>query len=108
MPAEPPAHLSPPMTAFWNAVVDHYVLDDPPALELLRRACEASDRADQAREVIDREGPTIVTRHGEVKVHPAVAVERDARTAVRQFLRELRITDPPAEDRHASRLGGTR
>ena len=105
--ASPPEHLSARSTAFWEAVVTAYVIDDPPALELLRRACEASDRADQARAELDRDGVTITTRHGEQRVHPAVAVERDARNAVRVLLRELRIVDPPA-DQQAPRLGGRR
>lgn len=104
----PPPHLSERSAAFWRAVTAVYVVDDAPSLELLRRACEASDRADEARAVLDRDGLVVTTRLGEVRAHPCVAIERDSRNAVRQLLRELRVTDPPAEDRHSSRLGGRR
>ena len=76
-----------------------FELDDPPALELLRRCCEAMDSADDARAEIVRDGASYVTRHNEIRPHPAVARERDARIAVARFLRELRVTDPPQDSR---------
>jgi hypothetical protein len=84
--------------------VSEFAIDDAPGLELLRRCCEASDRADMAREEVERDGATFRTRFGEIRAHPAVAVERDARNAVRQLLRELRVTDPP-DDARIGRLG---
>ncbi len=101
-----PAHLSTRGRAFWRSVITEYAIDDPAGLELLRRSCEALDRADGAREIVAAEGATFTTRTGEVRAHPAVAIERDARNAQRQLLRELRITDPPA-DGQISRLGRT-
>lgn len=100
----PPKHLSARSRAFWRQMLAEYAIDDAPGLELLRRACEASDRADSAREEIDRDGATFRTRFDEIRVHPAVAVERDARNALRQLLRELRVTDPP-DDPRLGRLG---
>jgi P27 family predicted phage terminase small subunit len=99
-----PKHLSARGRRLWRDLICTYSLDDPAGLELLRRACEASDRADQARDVLAKEGLTVATRFGEVRVHPAVAVERDSRNALRQLLRELRVTEPPTEDR-IPRLG---
>ncbi len=46
-----------------------------------RVALEAHQRARECREQIDRDGLTIEGRDGQVKVHPLVAAERDARAA---------------------------
>lgn len=100
----PPEHLSARSSAFWRAVVADYLIEDAPGLELLRRACEAMDRADEARAVLEREGLTFTSRYGELRPHPCVAVERDARVAVARLLRELRVTEPPEDDR-PPRLG---
>jgi P27 family predicted phage terminase small subunit len=94
---EPPEHLTERGKTLWRSLIGEFVLDDAAAHELLRRACEASDRADDARLVIEAEGVTFTTRFGEPRVHPAVAVERDARNALRQLLRELRVTEPQGE-----------
>jgi P27 family predicted phage terminase small subunit len=103
----PPKHLCPRGRELWQSLVSEYQIDDAAALELLRRACEASDRADQALEQLERDGLTVTNRFGEVRAHPAVAIERDARNAQRQLLRELRLTEPvPADDQaRLPRLG---
>lgn len=69
-------------------------------LQLSKRiaTCEASDLADKAAEIIAAEGATFTTRFGEPRAHPACAIERDSRNALRQHLRELRITDPNPAD----------
>jgi hypothetical protein len=85
-------------------MVDDYDLDEAPARELLRLACEAMDRADQARELLDAEGLTIRDRYDQVRPHPAASIEVANRTAVARFLRELRVTDPPPEEERV-RLG---
>ena len=100
----PPGHLSTRAKGYWRAMSKTYELADPPAQELLRRCCEAMDRADQAREEVDRDGATFKTRYGEIRPHPAVAIERDARTAIARLLRELRVLDSP-EDPRPGRLG---
>jgi P27 family predicted phage terminase small subunit len=74
-------------------------------------ACEAHDRMSQARDLLAREGITITTRHGEVRVHPAIAVERDARTAFVRAIRELGLApddepDTPSPPRLSGRYAG--
>jgi P27 family predicted phage terminase small subunit len=70
-------------------------------LRLLQLACEAWDRAQQARAAIEREGLTIRTDEGGLKAHPAVGIERDSRLAVARFVRELDLdTEPPAPERN--------
>jgi phage terminase small subunit len=101
----PPDHLARSVD-LWSSTVEDFDLE-PHQLELLRRACEASDTADAAGEVVRAEGVTVLDRFGAARAHPAVAVERDARTAVARLLRELRLDEEPAEAR-PPRRGGRR
>src|SRR5947209_3483630 len=105
-PPAPPDHLSKRSKAWWREMVKTYELDDPPAKELLRRAAEAMDCADRARAQVEQDGPTFRTRYGEIRPHPAVAMERDARIAIARLLRELRVLDAP-DDPRPGRLGRT-
>jgi len=50
---------------------------------------EAHQRARECREAILREGMTVVGRDGQAKVHPLLAVERDARQAFLSAVRTL-------------------
>lgn len=83
-----PSHLSTPMKAWWRQVVDDYSLE-PHHLLLLTQACEAHDRATQARKQVDADGPTIADRFGQLRPHPAVQIERDSRAAFARLVRQL-------------------
>ncbi len=69
-----PKHLSRRSKAFWRRVLTEYVLEVH-HVELLLRACEAMDRADEARKQLDAEGLTVVDRYGQVKPHPCASIE---------------------------------
>lgn len=103
----PPDHLNDRSAAFWSRMIADYDLEDPPARELLLRACEAMTRLDQARSLLDSEGLTVEDRYGQVKPHPATSVETQSRIAVARLLRELRVLDPP-DDPRPPRGGGRR
>ena len=75
----PPAHLAPETAGWWKAVLQEFVLE-PHHMRLLRLACEAWDRCQQAREILDRDGPTTGTESGGLKAHPCIGIERDARS----------------------------
>lgn len=92
-----PDHLSARAADLWTSVVNAYELGSH-QLELLRRACEASDRADQAVALIEAEGLVIVDRYGQSKPHPATQIERDSRTALARLLRELALEPGPPEE----------
>lgn len=92
-----PPHLTDGTASWWLAVQADYSLE-PHHVRLLTLACEAYDRTQQAREIIDLDGPVVVTDGG-IKAHPAVAIERDARLAFARLLRELDLDTEPASDR---------
>ena len=85
MQPEPPTHLSPSARNWWTSVVETYVLAEH-HLRLLQLCCEAWDRAQSAREQVDREGMTITGREGGIRPHPCIAIERDARLAVARLV----------------------
>jgi len=99
VPPQPPAHLSASAQQWWQATVDRFELEEH-HLRLLQLACEGWDRAQTARELLDREGLTIPGREGGIRPHPAVAIERDARLAVARLVRELDLdVGPPPSQR---------
>ena len=86
-PPSPPEHLSAEATALWGEVLGDYELEAH-HLRILQAACEALDRAAEARAAIERDGAYIEGRFG-MKAHPALAIERDSRTQLLRALREL-------------------
>jgi phage terminase small subunit len=105
---KPPGHLSAASKRWWAAVVADFELGDHHR-ELLTLACEARDRGEQARKLLAKDGPVFVDRFGAPRAHPAVAIERDSRTAFARLVRELRLDDEPEDpDVRPPRLGGGR
>ena len=95
---KPPRHLKPATRRWWLSVVTDWELEEH-HVRLLTLACEAWDRCQQARELINRDGLTTPTGSGGAKLHPAVRVEQDARTGFARLLRELDLdVDAPAQD----------
>ena len=43
----------------------------------------------QVRKLIERDGLTFVDRHGSIKPHAAVSIEKDSRTAFARMIREI-------------------
>src|SRR6516164_5652364 len=91
-PRSPPAHLSEDMRDWWQQIGSTYVLESH-HWKVLQTCCESWDRLQQARQVLSEEGLTIETKDSR-KAHPAVAIERDARS---QFLIALRQLDLDVE-----------
>jgi P27 family predicted phage terminase small subunit len=84
----PPKHLSAAMRSWWQSVTKSFALE-PHHLLLLERACCAWDRAEQAREILARDGLIVAGREGGSRPHPAVAIARDAEVNFCRVLREL-------------------
>ena len=99
MTTDAPDHLSDDARAWWRHVVGDFALE-PHHVHLLTLACEAWDRGQQARAILDAEGLTYLDRFDAPKARPEVSVERDSRVAFARLLRELDLdldgpTEPP-------------
>lgn len=89
-----PSSLGKTGRIFWRRVHATWGDFDARHLELLRMACEALDRAEQAREAIRRDGITVPTADGtSIKSHPALGVERDCRIGFARLMRELGLPE---------------
>ena len=92
-----PTHLAASTRAWWRSVMVDYQLEGHHQ-HLLTLGCEALDRAEEARKRLAEDGSFYTDRHGAPKVHPAVAVERDARLSYARLLRELDLDGEPGPD----------
>jgi P27 family predicted phage terminase small subunit len=86
---QPPDHLGEPERQIWRHVFEDFELSTRTAEAVLTAALEAHQRARECREAITREGMTLGGRDGQAKVHPLLAVERDARQAFLAAVRAL-------------------
>jgi phage terminase small subunit len=84
-----PEGLSAASAALWRRFHAEYDLRSTPTLELVESALRSRDIAEQAREVLAREGLTILDRHGKPRPHPATVIHRDSRAAYVSTLRIL-------------------
>jgi phage terminase small subunit len=87
----PPRNLKKAAKEMWNQLRADFELDDGAGLALLRCACEAFQRSQEARALIDKEGACIVDRFGQRKPHPAISIERDSRGQLIAALRALKL-----------------
>jgi hypothetical protein len=71
----------------------------------LRVALEAHDRMRAAQKCIGKDGATIEDRFGQLRAHPLLAVERDARASFLAGMRSMNLDLEPLRDR-AGRPGG--
>jgi P27 family predicted phage terminase small subunit len=91
-----PRHLSAASRKLYADIQRSYELE-PHHDAILTKALEALDRADQARDEIGAGPLTVTSRLGEVKPHPLLAVERDARGQFNTLMKALGldIEGPP-------------
>ena len=87
-----PKHLKADARRMWQRLQADYELDDSAALALLQAACEAYQRAQEARAAIDKAGAVLSDRFGQLKAHPACGIERDSRGQMIAALRTLRLS----------------
>jgi P27 family predicted phage terminase small subunit len=100
-----PKHLAVATRRWWTNVVGTYELEEH-HVRLLTLAAEAFDRATEARTVLARDGIIVTDRYGSPKAHPAVAIERDSRTAFARMIRELDLDGEPLPDPRVPRRVG--
>lgn len=93
-----PRHLSAEARRWWRRLLEEYALDDEAAFLLLQTALEAFDRMREAQEAIKNDGPTVVDRFGQLKPHPLLPTERDARGQMMAALKALNLELEPLKD----------
>lgn len=91
------SHLSAEMRRFYRRVVRDYALREHHE-RLLIAAAEAFDRKEAARALLAKEGLTVRSRFGEIRSHPAAAIERDSAIRFARLIRELGLSDEIAGD----------
>ncbi|MBA4389980.1 MAG: hypothetical protein C0399_03480 [Syntrophus sp. (in: bacteria)] len=94
-----PGHLSKQAKKLWTAILSEYSIEDAAGLHILRVALEAFDRAQAARELIDKDGLTITDKFNQVKPHPLLPTERDSRAAFLAGLKALSLDIEPLRDK---------
>ena len=93
-----PAHIKGPERLLWKKILAEYAISDSAGLKILQVALEAYARARKAREVIEKEGMTIKDRFDQVKAHPLITVERDARSQFLLAMKQLNLSIIPQEE----------
>ena len=85
-----PKHLKADGRTVWRKIVAAWDLDDC-TLIILKIACEAYDRLQNARRTVDKEGLTVITGDNNfIREHPALKVEKEAGS---RFLQAWRMLD---------------
>jgi P27 family predicted phage terminase small subunit len=93
-----PAHLSKKAKEWWVKVLADWDLDDA-SLLILQVGLEAFDRMVQAQAYIAERGSVTEDRWKQLKVNPAVLVERDSRSAMLAAFKQLHLDLEPLNDR---------
>jgi hypothetical protein len=81
------------MKTFWAEIFETRRLQLHEVVIFLK-ACEAHDRAEQARLILKREGPTYQDRFQQPRARPEVAIERDSRASFAKLLRQINLYGP--------------
>jgi phage terminase small subunit len=84
----PPSDLSAAAQEFWRQVMGAFELERHHVVTL-NLALHAWDRAEEARMIVDRDGMTVRDRFAQLRPHPMLAVERDARGQYARLMREV-------------------
>jgi len=93
-----PKHLSAEAKQIWKEILKEYDIQDSAGLRILRVSLESFDRAQAAREEIDRDGMTTLDKFNQLKPHPLLPIERDSRAAFLAGLRALNLDLEPLRD----------
>ena len=93
IPPDPPPHLSKKMKVFWRGVFELRNLQ-PYQVLILVKACEAHDRAEQARRILKKEGLIYQDRFKQPRSRPEVGIERDNKALFAKLLGQIHLHNP--------------
>jgi phage terminase small subunit len=100
-----PATLAAPTRRWFESVAETFILESH-HLRLLELAGRSWDRAEEARQILAREGLTTTDKYGQAKPHPAIGIERDSQLRFSRLLREMALDTTPPPDSRPPRTGG--
>jgi hypothetical protein len=86
-----PRHLPSHERDLWDRIVSTARFEDAASLSALAAGLEAHTRMRRCREQIDRDGEAVRDRFGQLRAHPLLNAERDARHAFLTSLKLLRL-----------------
>jgi hypothetical protein len=93
-PASIPAGLGKHGSSLWRRIMAEFNIQDVGGKELLFQACAASDRAEDCREAIKKDGQLISTKGGP-RAHALIREELNARSFLVRTLQKLGVTLEP-------------
>lgn len=94
-----PDHLSAEATSWWDRITTEYQVEDDAGLLLLQTGLEAFDRLRNCQSAIARDGELVKDRFDQLKPHPLLPAERDARSQMLAALKSLNLDLEPLRDR---------
>lgn len=86
-----PRHLKAGSREMYRRLLADFHIDDAAGKALLLAACEARQRAEEARLAMAKSGACVPDRFGQLKPSPWTAIERDSRGQMIAALRALRL-----------------
>lgn len=87
----PPRDLGSAGRRLWKSIMDEYEMADAASLAVLRSMCQTVDRLADCRQQIAQDGLTILTVSGQMRPHPLLQHEAEARRALLAHARALRL-----------------
>lgn len=96
--SKPPKRLSREAQGWWLRLQGEYGIEDEAGRLLLMTAMEAFDRMRLAQNAVKRKGATFEDRFGQLRAHPLLSVERDARAQMLAALKALNLDLEPLRD----------
>ena len=101
-----PKHLTSEARQWWRSLVTDYDLDDPAGLLLLQTAMECFDRMRECQRVIAEDGVATRGSRKQIRSHPLLTTERDAKAQMLASLKALNLDIEPLRER-PGRPGGS-
>jgi hypothetical protein len=92
---DPPRPLGPAGQQLWESIQGEYNIQDQGGVAMLLVGCQAFDRAEKLRVEIDRDGEVVRLRNGNIRSHPALRDEVQARAQLMRCLEKLGLNLEP-------------
>jgi hypothetical protein len=93
----PPRPLERHGMGLWTRICRDYDISDAAGIELLCLACQALDRAEACREIIDENGEATINEAGVIRENPLMKVELANRAFVAKTLERLGVNTEPTK-----------